>query len=153
MVNDENVSPVSSPPPKKERITIDLQQTVSPPRLPLEFQQPLKEVDCYDKKTVDELVAHLVGLIEKTENEVVYWSTIYEESQKELYEVKEKLRKNDKEEAEYIDPEVIPNMSRRNSKQPIEGGTETPSGRRWGLFRGVLNAVVGHSQQVDNNSS
>jgi hypothetical protein len=153
VVNDENVSPSSSPPPKKERLAHDSLHVVSPPRLPVEFQQPLKEVECYDKQTVDEIVAHLVRLLNKTENEVLYWSTLYEESQKELYEVKEKLRNNEKEEADYIDPEVIPNMSRRNSKQPIEGGTETPSGSRWGLFRGVLNAVVGHSQQIDNSSS
>lgn len=146
-MNDENISPVRSPPTKKERLEI------SPPRLPAEFQQSMKEVSCYDKPTVDELVAHLVHLLEKTENEVLYWSTLYEESQKELFEIKEKMRTTEKAEADYIDPEVIPNMSRRNSKQPIEGGTETPSGSRWGLFRGVLNAVVGQSQKHETGSS
>ena len=147
VVNDENVTPVSSPPAKKERLE---QGPISPPRFPVEFQQPLKQIDCYDKQTVDELFNHLVKLLEKTEHEVLYWSTLYEESQKELYELKEKLKRSEKEEADYIDPEVIPNMSRRNSKQPIEEGTETPSGSRWGLFRGVLNAVVGHSNHTDS---
>ncbi len=152
-MNDENVSPVASPPLKKERIDDAFQRCISPPRLPAEFQGPMKEVSCYDKATVDELVAHLVRLLEKTENEVLYWSTLYEESQKELFEIKEKLETNEKEEADYLDPEVIPNMSRRNSKQPIESGTETPTGSRWGLFRGVLNAVVGQSQQRETGSS
>jgi hypothetical protein len=152
VVNDENVSPIGSPQSKKERID-DSQRCTSPPRLPVEFQQPLREVICYDQGTVDELVGHLCKLLEKSEHEVLYWSTLYEESQKELFEVKEKMRKNEKEEADYIDPEVIPNMSRRNSKQPIEGGAETPTGSRWGLFRGVLSAVVGHTQQNDSGNS
>jgi hypothetical protein len=143
-LTDENVSPGTSPPAKKERLAL------SPPRIPEEFRH-VREVLCYDKETVDELFAHFVRLVEKTENEVLYWSTLYEESQKELFEIKEKLRTNEKEEADYIDPEAIPNSSRRNSKQPIEEGTETPSGgSRWGLFRGVLNAVVGNNSQEHN---
>jgi hypothetical protein len=153
VVNDENISPVNSPPFKKERIDNASQAPISPPRIPLEFQEPLREVRCYDKETVDELFSHLLQLLDKTDNEVLYWSTLYEESQKELFEVKEKLLKNEKEEAEYIDPEVIPNMSRRNSKQPIEEGTETPPGKRWGLLRGVLNAVVGNSHTIDPSHS
>ena len=140
---DENVSPTNSPPVKKERLTL------SPPRIPEEFKN-VREVVCYDKETVDELVTHLVRLVEKSENEVLYWSTLYEESQKELFALKEEVRTKEKEEADYIDPEAIPNTSRRNSKQPIEEGTETPSGSRWGLFRGVLNAVVGNNSQEHN---
>ena len=124
---------------------------ISPPRLPSEFED-VKEVICYNKMVVDELVSHLFSLIEKSENEALYWSTLYEESQKELFEVKEGMRKSQKEEADYIDPEVIPNGPRRNSKQPIEEGPSqlTPSGTgRWGLFRGVLSAVVGNQHHQE----
>ena len=135
---DENISPrVVSP-----------KLPISPPRIPVEFQN-VKEVICYNKTAVDELVSHLFILIDKSENEALYWSTLYEESQKELFEIKENMKKSQKEEADYIDPEVIPNGPRRNSKQPIEEGPSqnTPNGvGRWGLFRGVLSAVVGNQQ-------
>lgn len=118
---------------------------ISPPRIPSEFHN-LQEVVSYNKVAVDELVSHLFTLIDKSENEALYWSTLFEESQKELFQMRENMQKSQKEEADYIDPEVIPNGPRRNSKQPIEEGPAqtTPTGPgRWGLFRGVLSAVVG----------
>ena len=153
------LSPSQSPPPaKKERRSLVVSPTplsprisnlASPPRLSPRFEK-IREVVSYDKETVDELVGHLISLVEKSENEALYWSTLYEESQKDLFQMKEEARKEQKEEADYIDPEVIPQGPRRNSKQPLEGGGgvdgDAPSGTassRWGLsLRGVLNAVV-----------
>jgi hypothetical protein len=151
---DENLDPQNhaspsprSPPSKKERKSF----IVSPIALSPRFQN-IREVQSYDKETVDELLSHLVGLINKYDSEALYWSTLYEESQKELFSLKEKQRNESKEEAEYLDPEAIPVGPRRSSKQSLEGpktGDDTVPQRsasnRWGLsFRGVLNAVVGH---------
>lgn len=153
---DENIAPVQplsppqSPPLKKERKSFVLSPPVLSPRF-----EVLKEVLVYDKETVDELVSHLIHLVNKYENEALYWSTLYEESQKELFEMKDKQRTEQKEEADYLDPEVIPVGPRRSSKQSLEGpgadgandgsSPNRSASNRWGLsLRGVLNAVVGN---------
>ena len=153
---DENIDPQHlissspsprSPPAKKERKSLAESEIPLSPRF-----QNIREVQTYERETVDELIGHLVGLVNKYDSEALYWSTLYEESQKELFTLKEKQRNQEKEEADYLDPEVIPVGPRRSSKQSLEGpksGEESVPQRsasnRWGLsFRGVLNAVVGH---------
>jgi hypothetical protein len=45
---------------------------------------------------------------------------MYEEGQKEIFELKEKLKAHTKDEADYIDPDVIPNEQRRSSRPSID---------------------------------
>jgi len=118
----ENIPPLASPrspPAKKEKRTSIAGTDESPPHISPRFSN-LKEVLTYDKAVVDELVAHMQSVIEKTENECLYWATMYEESQKEIFEIREKLRSQQKDEADYIDPEVIPNGERRSSRPSLD---------------------------------
>jgi len=112
--------PIHSPPPaKKGRRSIQSPSahSCSPPRVSPKIY---KEVLTYEKAVVDEFIAHLQSVIERTENETLYWATMYEEGQKETFELKEKLKLHVKDEADYIDPEAIPNTERRSSRPSID---------------------------------
>ena len=111
-------SPINSPPNKKERRSLEIPVgPVSPPRI---SPKVTREILTYDKTVVDEFVSHLQSVIERTENECLYWATMYEEGQKEIFELKEKLKAHTKDEADYIDPEVIPNEQRRSSRPSLD---------------------------------
>jgi hypothetical protein len=121
--SSESLAPLESPrspPTKKEkRTSMPLPCVESPPHISPRFSN-LKEVLTYDKDVVDEFVAHMHSVIERTENECIYWATMYEESQKEIFELREKLRAQQKDEADYIDPEAIPNAERRSSRPSLD---------------------------------
>ena len=121
VLGSENVAPLESPhsPPAKKEKRSSMPSTDSPPHISPRFSN-LKEVLTYDKNVVDEFVAHMQSAIERAENECLYWATMYEESQKEIFELREKLRAQQKDEADYIDPEAIPNAERRSSRPSLE---------------------------------
>ena len=117
----ENIPPLDSPrsPPAKKEKRMSVPGMESPPHISPRFSN-LKEVLTYDKNVVDEFVSHMQSVIERSENEALYWATMYEESQKEIFELREKLRAQQKDEADYIDPEVIPNGERRSSRPSLD---------------------------------
>jgi hypothetical protein len=96
MEDGENVNPspvITSPATKKSKLSAD----------------NFVEVLTYEKSAVDAFIEHFRSSIERAETEVLYWSTLYEESQKEISELKKKLDKvKAAEEADYIDPQGIP---------------------------------------------
>lgn len=129
-------------------VQVEPKGSISPPRIPDTLIS--RTTVCYEKQTVEELLGLLLGALEKSEHECTYWSTMYEESQKELFSLRERMRKED--EAEYIDPEVIP--ARRSSKPSLEGGDapmdgEEEGGPRWfslkAAVKSAMSAVVGGS--------
>ena len=124
-MNIENEPPIAAP--------------LSPPRLPASTRQAF----CYDRAVVEELFSRLLGALEKSERETLYWATMYEESQKELFTLRERLRKED--EADYLDEAQIPDVPRRSSKPSLESGED--SAPRWlslkAAVKSAMSAVVG----------
>lgn len=127
---------------------------VSPPRLP---ELNVTANFSYQRETVEELFGLLLEALEKSEQETLYWSTMYEESQKELYTIREQMRKDD--EADYIDPEAIPAEDRRGSKPSLEQGDlpVTAEEPRWfslkAAVKSAMSAVVGTPLKSPSYSS
>ena len=126
-----------------------VKESVSPPRMP-ESVVSLQTTKCYEKQTVEELFGLLLQALEKSERECLYWSTMYEEGQKDLFALRERIRKED--EAEYIDPDHIPNDPRRGSKPSLEAPAEEQiedDVPRWyslkAAVKSAMSAVVGGS--------
>lgn len=115
MKDDENLNPTPSPysPPSKKNKTSNYNVDYTP-----------HQVLTYEKAAVDTFISHFRSAIDRAEKEVTYWATLYEESQKEVSDLREKLRalEHKGEEADYLDPEGIPDeVGLRRTGRPSIG--------------------------------